>query len=102
MAPQRANAGNAGNLPRLLFISNGLGWFGADTAVIASKGVCAALLAFIGGRIGWVIDRRATRSMLGAPFAGGIGLAQAVLKHVIHWAMSMSASLAQSAWSLGI
>ena len=79
-APTLATA----NLPTLLFVANGLGWIAPATAVIASQGVCVALLAFIGGRIGWVIDGRAAQSLLGATFAGGVGLALAVLKHIIH------------------
>lgn len=72
------------NLPTLLFIANGLGWITSETAIVASQGVCVALLALVGGRLGWVIDGSIPRSMLGATFAGGIGLALAVLKHVIH------------------
>lgn len=72
------------NLPTLLFIANGLGWIGPDTAIIASQGVCVAFLALVGGRLGWILDGNMPGAMLGAAFAGGIGLALAVLKHVIH------------------
>ena len=57
------------NLPTLFFLS---------------QGVCVALLAVLGARVGWVIDGRITPAVLGGLFAGGIGLALAVMKVAIH------------------
>jgi hypothetical protein len=72
------------NLPTLLFVASGLGWIDAGAALLASQAVCVALLATVGARIGWVLDREIVRAVAGGFFAGGIGVLLAVMKHVIH------------------
>ena len=72
------------NLPTLLFVASVLGWLATETALFASQAVCVALLAAIGARIGWVLDRSVFRACAGALFAGGIGVLLAVMKHIIH------------------
>ena len=72
------------NLPTLFFVAAGLGWLTADGALGLSQLVCIAVLLVVGGRIGWVIDGRAGRAVLGAIFAGSVGAALALLKYIIH------------------
>lgn len=72
------------NLPTLFFIAAGLGWMTTETALFLSQGLCVALLATLGGRVGWVIDARIFPAILGALLSGGFGLALAVLKVLIH------------------
>lgn len=72
------------NLPTLFFLAAAAGWVGVDMAILLSQGVCVALLAVLGARVGWVIDGRVTPAVLGGLFAGGIGLALAILKVAIH------------------
>jgi hypothetical protein len=55
-----------------------------ELATLLSQGVCVALLAVLGARVGWVIDGRISPAILGGLFAGGIGLALAVMKVAIH------------------
>ncbi|MEC3861236.1 hypothetical protein VK792_08070 [Mesobacterium sp. TK19101] len=74
----------AANLPTALFVAAGLGWMQPESALLSSQAVCIALLATTGARIGWVLDRSVMNALLGALFAGGIGLALAILKHLIH------------------
>lgn len=74
----------AANLPTMLFIASGLGWMAAETALLASQGICISLLAAIGARIGWVLDGRVVQAVLGALFSGAIGLLLAVMKHLVH------------------
>ena len=71
-------------LPALLFLSAGLGIMSVERAVGLSQLVCVAIPLLIGARVGWVIDRRPWPAFAGALFAGGIGLALAGLKYVIH------------------
>jgi archaellum biogenesis protein FlaJ (TadC family) len=71
-------------LPALMFLSAGLGMMTVELAVGLSQLVSVAILLLIGARVGWVIDRRHWPAIAGALFAGGIGLALAGLKYVIH------------------
>ena len=72
------------NMPTLIFVAAGLGWIDAGLALSAAQIFAVALLALIGARAGWVLDHRVLSAVLGAAFAGGAGLALAVLKFVIH------------------
>ncbi|MBF9058469.1 hypothetical protein HKCCSP123_04670 [Rhodobacterales bacterium HKCCSP123] len=72
------------NLPTLLFVAAGLGWLSVETAGGLSQGVCVLVLMAVGARLGWVVERRPVPALGGAVFAGGIGLALAVVKFVIH------------------
>lgn len=72
------------NLPTLLFVASGLGGMDAETALWVSQAICVVLLATIGARIGWVLDREIVKAVAGALFAGGVGVLLAVMKHVIH------------------
>jgi hypothetical protein len=72
------------NLPTLLFVAAGLGWITVETAGPLAQGICVAVLMAVGGRVGWVIDQRPLPALGGALFAGGIGLALALVKYVIH------------------
>ncbi|MDQ2091652.1 hypothetical protein [Marimonas arenosa] len=72
------------NLPTLFFLAAGFGWMGVELAALLSQGVCVALLAVLGARVGWVIDGRVTPAVLGGLFAGGIGLVLALMKVAIH------------------
>jgi hypothetical protein len=72
------------NLPTLLFIMAGLGWITVETAVQLAQVVCIVVLMVVGARVGWVIDKRPLPAFAGMLFAGGIGLALALLKYLIH------------------
>lgn len=72
------------NLPTLMFVAAGLGWIAAETAGFLAQVVCLVVLLAVGGRVGWVIDRRPLPALFGALFAGGIGLALALVKYIIH------------------
>jgi len=69
------------NLPARLFCAAGLDWIGPHRALVLSQGLCVALP---GARVGRVLDGKAGPAVLGAVFAGGVGLALAILKYVIH------------------
>ncbi|GAB5433350.1 MAG: hypothetical protein EpisKO_27200 [Epibacterium sp.] len=72
------------NVPTALFLAAWQGWIGEETALFLSQLICVTLLALLGGRAGWVLDRRLLPALLGAGFAGGVGLLLANLKHIIH------------------
>jgi hypothetical protein len=72
------------NLPTLFFIMAGLGWITVETAVQLAQVVCIVVLMVVGARVGWVIDKRPLPAFAGMLFAGGIGLALALLKYLIH------------------
>ena len=72
------------NLPTLFFFASAAGWLSIETAILVSQALCIGLLAFLGARVGWVIDAKASSTVLGALFAGGIGVALSVLKVLIH------------------
>ncbi|MDU8911915.1 hypothetical protein [Aestuariicoccus sp. MJ-SS9] len=72
------------NLPTLFFLGAAAGLMSAERAVLASQILCIGLLATLGVRVGWTIDRRLAPSLLGGLFAGAVGLALALLKHAIH------------------
>lgn len=74
----------AANLPALLFVGAGAGLFSVGTAVVLSQWVAVGLLFLVGLRVGWVLDRRPLPAVLGGLFAGGVGLALALLKYLIH------------------
>jgi len=72
------------NVPTLLFIMAGFGWVLPETARTLSQGLCVFLLAALGARVGWVLEGNVLSAVLGAVFAGGAGLALALMKFVIH------------------
>lgn len=72
------------NLPTLFFLAAGTGWVSVELADLLSQGVCVALLAVLGARVGWVIDGNAMAATLGAGFAGGVGVLLALVKQLIH------------------
>lgn len=72
------------NLPTLFFLGAAAGWMAPELAVLLSQIVCIGLLMLLGGRAGWVADGSTIRAVLGALFAGGIGLGLALLKVFIH------------------
>lgn len=72
------------NVPTALFLAASQNWIGADAALLLSQVLCVTLLAVLGGRAGWVLDGRLFPAILGAFFAGGIGLLLSIVKHVIH------------------
>lgn len=72
------------NMPTALFLAAWIGWIGSHTALVASQVLCVALLALLGARASWVLDRRVFLALLGALFAGGIGALLLLLKYVIH------------------
>ncbi|PWJ20762.1 hypothetical protein [Jannaschia seohaensis] len=72
------------NVPTALFLAAWQGWIGAEIALVWSQLLCVILLAGLGARAGWVLDSRVMPAILGAVFAGGIGVLLAIVKHVIH------------------
>jgi len=74
----------AANLPALGFAAAHFGWMTGDFASIFAQVYCIGLLLFLGARVGWVIDRTPLAALLGAGFAGGVGLLLALVKYLIH------------------
>lgn len=74
----------AANLPALLFVISAIGLLTVERAVSLTQVYCTALLMLVGGRVGWRIDGSVLSAVLGALFAGGVGLTLAVLKYLIH------------------
>lgn len=72
------------NMPTALFLAAWLGWIGSHTALVASQVLCVALLAVLGARASWILDRRVFPALLGALFVGGIGALLSLLKYIIH------------------
>lgn len=72
------------NLPTLCFVFAGLGWISVPMAFTLSQITAVTLLAVLGARVGWVIDRRVMPAVMGALFAGSVGLALAAFKYLIH------------------
>lgn len=72
------------NLPALFFLAAGLGWMAVETAVVLSQWVAVGMLFLVGLRVGWVLEGRAVPAVLGGLFAGGVGLALALLKFILH------------------
>ncbi|MBS0124490.1 hypothetical protein [Thetidibacter halocola] len=72
------------NLPTLFFVAAAMGWITVELAVLLSQGLCIALLMVLGARVGWVADGGMVRAILGSLIAGGIGVALAALKVLIH------------------
>ena len=72
------------NLPTLLVLAAGHGLVDFAFATAASQVFCVAILAFIGGRVGWVIRPGSWLPIGGAAFVGGIGCVLATMKYMIH------------------
>ncbi len=72
------------NTSTLLFLAAGLGLITPHLAAALSQAICVVFLMVLGARVGWVLDRRVVPTVLGASFAGGIGLFLAAMKFVIH------------------
>jgi hypothetical protein len=51
---------------------------------VLAQSLCIGLLAVLGARVGWVIDKSTGSAILGALFAGAIGALLAGLKVLIH------------------
>lgn len=74
----------AANLPTLIFLAAAAGLWSADRAVALSQLYCTLLLMLVGGRVGWRVDGAVASALLGALFAGGVGVVLALLKFAIH------------------
>lgn len=74
----------AANLPSLLFVAAWFGYGSTESAVGLSQLYCIALLLLVGARLGWRLDGAWLSAVLGAMFAGGVGLALAMLKFLLH------------------
>ena len=74
----------AANLPTALILAAGVGLLSLDRAIAWSQGFCVLLLILLGARVGWVVGGGALATGLGALYTGGIGLALATLKYVLH------------------
>lgn len=74
----------AANLPTLLHIAAGFGLWSIETASELSQGYCTAHLMPVGARVGWRVEGRAGTALLGALASGGVGLALAGMKYVLH------------------
>lgn len=72
------------NVPTALFLAAWQGWLRPDLALVLAQVFCVGLLAVLGARAGWVLDRRIFSAILGALFAGGIGVLLSVMKYFIH------------------
>ena len=72
------------NLPSLFFVAAAFGWISADLAVYLAQSLCVALLVLLGARVGRVIEGSVISTLLGGVVAGGLGVALAVMKLVIH------------------
>jgi divalent metal cation (Fe/Co/Zn/Cd) transporter len=72
------------NIPTALFLAAWQGWIDAVTVLVLSQVLCVMLLAVLGARAGWVLDRRVVPAMLGAVFAGAVGTLLSLVKYVIH------------------
>jgi hypothetical protein len=73
------------NLPTALFVAAGLEWLTVGQVVIVSQVYSILILVLFGARVGWVISRGPWLSVGGAVFSGGIGVALAAMKYLIHW-----------------
>lgn len=74
----------AANLPTLFFLAAALGVWSVALAVALSQLYCTVLLMLVGARVGWRVDGSVLSALLGTVFAGGVGLALALLKVLIH------------------
>lgn len=74
----------AANVPAGLMLIAAVGAMGVDLAIGFSELYCVALLLLVGGRVGWVLDKSWLSVVLGAGFAGGIGLLLAAGKYLLH------------------
>lgn len=74
----------AANLPALFFVAAGLDLWSGDLALLLSQVYCTMLLMLVGARVGSRVDGTRLSALLGMLFAGGVGLALALLKYLIH------------------
>jgi hypothetical protein len=72
------------NLSTALFMAAGFGVITSQAALILSQASCVLFLLVLGARVGWVLERRLLSTILGAAFAGSVGLVLALMKFVIH------------------
>jgi hypothetical protein len=72
------------NIPTLLIFASGLGLLATENAIALSQGFAVLLLLVLGARVGWVARGSIRATMLAALFTGGIGLALAGMKYVLH------------------
>lgn len=72
------------NISTAVFIAASFDLITTEMALFLSQGSCVVFLLALGARVGWVIDRALLSTVLGAAFAGGVGLALAIMKFVIH------------------
>jgi hypothetical protein len=74
----------AANLPTLFFLGSALEFWSPSSAVKLSQLYCTLLLMLVGVRVGWRVDGGLPSAFMGALFAGGVGVALALLKFAIH------------------
>ncbi|RBI87435.1 hypothetical protein DRV85_00415 [Rhodosalinus halophilus] len=72
------------NISTALFMAAGFGVISIELALILSQASCVLFLLTLGARVGWVLERAVLSTILGAGFAGSIGLLLALMKFVIH------------------
>jgi hypothetical protein len=73
----------AANMPALIIGGAGFGLLSLAQAILLAEVFTVGLLGVLGGRVGWVVGRRARTALLGALFTGGIGAALAGAKHIL-------------------
>jgi hypothetical protein len=74
----------AANVPTLLIAASGLGLLSPALAITLAQAFGIAVLAIVGGRVGWVTRRTFRAILLSSLFTGVIGLAISVLKYLLH------------------
>lgn len=72
------------NISTALFLAAGFGFLSTELALYLSQTSCVVFLLALGARVGWVLDRAVLSAVLGALFAGGVGLLLAGMKFLIH------------------
>jgi hypothetical protein len=74
----------AANLPTLLILLASVGVVSVEQSIALAQGICILYLLGLGGRMGWVARRTWRAVVLGALFSGGIGVALAAAKYLLH------------------
>jgi hypothetical protein len=74
----------AANGPTLLLAAAGIGLLPSELAITLAQVFGIAVLAILGGRVGWVARGTLRAVVLAGLFTGAIGLALSVMKYLLH------------------
>ncbi len=74
----------AANIPTLLIVGSATEIYSFDTGIALAQLAAIWILGLTGYRMGWVIYGKVTSGFIHVAFTAAIGIALAVVKHIVH------------------